>query len=73
MDFNKARVVSYSKMNIDDKELNLLDQKNDCYLIESWTFTNYPKNKGDGVHYDKVPLRGAKLAKRWARKVYSRL
>ena len=55
------------------QELKLLAQENDCYLIESWTFTNYPKNKGDGVHYDKVPLRGAKLAKRWARKVYSRL
>ncbi len=55
------------------QELQDLADSEDCKLIESWKFTHYPKDQGDGVHYDKIPLKGAKLARRWAKKVYSRL
>ena len=55
------------------QELKELSQSEGCQLIESWSFTNYPKNQGDGVHYDVIPLKGPKLARSWAMKVYSRL
>jgi hypothetical protein len=55
------------------QELQELSVTEECQLIESWKFTHYPKNSGDGVHYDKIPIKGPRLAKNWARKVYSRL
>lgn len=42
-----------------------------CKLIRSWAFTNYPKDSGDGIHYDQIPGVGANLAREWAQKVFS--
>jgi hypothetical protein len=55
---------------------NMLAQESQnlgCHFIKSWTFTDYPQNKGDGVHYDAIPRIGKKLAKKWARGVHARL
>ncbi len=48
-------------------------QRLGCSYIKSWTFTDYPQNQGDGVHYDAIPRVGKKLAQDWASGVYSRL
>ena len=64
---NEQDVVSVQKMIGDET------QKLGCAYIKSWTFTDYPQNQGDGVHYDAIPRRGKKLAQEWARGVYRRL
>jgi hypothetical protein len=40
-----------------------------CRLIRSWEMTEYPKDGGDGIHYDQIPDLGINLAKAWAQKV----
>jgi len=53
----------------------LLEQQaatNGCQLIDSWNFTNYPENSGDGIHYDQVPGIGARLAEAWAQDVFAK-
>lgn len=54
------------------QELEQIVPANGVQLISSWTFTNYPANMGDGVHYDKIPGVGEKLAREWAQGVFAR-
>lgn len=42
-----------------------------CKLVPSWKFTNFPKNQGDGIHYDSIPFLGEKLARSWAKEAFN--
>ena len=47
-DFNKARIVSYSKMQLDDKELNLLEQVAYCARVSN------PENQNNHLTSEKL-------------------
>ena len=70
-------IVNNPQANINVEQNHLLLQQQTkalgCQLIESWTFTHYPEGKGDGIHYDLIPRKGAKLGKKWAIDVFSRI
>lgn len=55
------------------QELEQIVPANGFQLISSWTFTNYPANVGDGIHYDQIPVVGEKLARAWAQGVFKRI
>lgn len=64
---NEQRVESWHQL------LTTETMKLGCSFIASWTFTHYPENLGDGVHYDQIPQFGQKLAREWAQGVFQRL
>ncbi len=54
-------------------QLRQIVSQNKCMLIESWTFTTYPPNIGDGIHYDQIPKIGYQLSQKWAHDVFYKI